>query len=71
MTMTIQPLRATAQIFSNPDFQAVFCISLLGLLGTFALILSGVDPAALGRLTTEAHKFKSGLPSCALSWSTS
>jgi len=45
--MTIQPLRATAQIFSNPDFQAAICISLLGLLGAFALILSGTDPTTL------------------------
>jgi hypothetical protein len=45
--MTIQPLRATVQIFSNPDFQAVLCISLFGHLGAIALILSGADPTTL------------------------
>jgi len=41
--MTIQPLRVTAQILSNSDFQAAFCFSLFGLVSAFALILSGVD----------------------------
>jgi hypothetical protein len=47
VTTTIQPLRVTGQILSNPDFLAVFCISLFGLLGAFALILSGTEPTTL------------------------
>jgi hypothetical protein len=45
--MTIQPIRVIAQIFSNSYFKAVFCISLLGVLGAIALILSGADPTTL------------------------
>jgi hypothetical protein len=45
--MTNQPLRASAQIFLNPDFKAVFCISLLGLLGAIAPILAGAEPITL------------------------